>query len=107
LYQQVVAANSAKSDFLAIVSHELRTPLNAIAGYADLLDLQVKGPLTPGQQAQLQGIKANTRQLVQIIDQILSFSQLEMGGEHLRVEPIDLGAWAREIAMSASSQARA
>ncbi|MCA9637575.1 MAG: hypothetical protein KC420_16220, partial [Myxococcales bacterium] len=34
---QAMAANRAKSTFLAQMSHELRTPLNAIIGYTEMV----------------------------------------------------------------------
>jgi HAMP domain-containing protein len=42
-------ANAAKSSFLAAMSHELRTPLNAIAGYVQLIQMGLRGPVTPEQ----------------------------------------------------------
>src|SRR5690606_40337777 len=44
-------ANQAKSEFPARKSHELRTPLNAIAGYCDLIELGLCGPVTPGRES--------------------------------------------------------
>ena len=49
-------ANRAKSEFLAMMSHELRTPLNAIAGYAELLEMGVRGPVS---DAQRDGLEAH------------------------------------------------
>ncbi|HKR09215.1 MAG TPA: histidine kinase dimerization/phospho-acceptor domain-containing protein, partial [Gemmatimonadaceae bacterium] len=49
-------ANAAKSRFLATMSHELRTPLNAIAGYAELLTLGVRGPITQPQKEDIERI---------------------------------------------------
>src|SRR4029434_10296564 len=37
--------NRAKTTFLANMSHELRTPLNAIIGFAELIAMQVGGPI--------------------------------------------------------------
>ena len=39
------AANKTKLEFLANISHELRNQLNAIAGYVQLLDMQLAGPI--------------------------------------------------------------
>jgi hypothetical protein len=47
-----IAENRAKGAFLAM-SHELRTPLQAIIAYADLLDMEIAGPLNEKQRTQL------------------------------------------------------
>lgn len=67
-------ANSAKSAFLGTVSHELRTPLNAIGGYADLLAMGIRGPVTPGQEAALERIKVNQQRLLKLIAEILDYA---------------------------------
>jgi signal transduction histidine kinase len=71
------AANRSKAEFLAVMSHELRTPLNSIGGYVDLLEMELKGPLTEGQRADLQRIKRSQEHLLHIINDILNYTRLE------------------------------
>jgi len=72
-------ASLAKSQFLANMSHELRTPLNAIAGYTDLLDLEVHGPIVDAQRQALRRIQRNQRHLLSLINDLLNFSKLTAG----------------------------
>jgi PAS domain S-box-containing protein len=79
LYAHAQSASRAKSDFLATMSHELRTPLNAIAGYADLMTMGVRGPITEEQRRDLGRIRQNQQHLLEIITDILNFSRIEAG----------------------------
>jgi chemotaxis family two-component system sensor kinase Cph1 len=72
-------ANQAKADFLAVMSHELRTPLNAIGGYAQIMSMGVRGPVTSEQLADLDRIAVNQRHLLGLINSILNYSKLEAG----------------------------
>jgi len=76
---EVEAANRAKSDFLTVMSHELRTPLNAIAGYAELMELGLRGPITMQQRDDLRRIHASQQHLLGLINQVLNYAKLEAG----------------------------
>ncbi len=85
------AANRAKFEFLTTMSHELRTPLNAIAGYVDLLDLGIRGPLTDEMRADLARIRRSQTHLLGLINDVLNFARIETGHVHfdLRAVPLD------------------
>lgn len=73
------AANGAKVEFLATMSHELRTPLNAIAGFVDLLDAEVAGPISEEQAKYLARIKRAQGLLLRRIDDMLNFAKIDSG----------------------------
>jgi len=73
------AANQSKSDFLAVMSHELRTPLNAIGGYAELMELGIRGPVTPEQRADLARIQGAQRHLLGLVTDVLNFVRVDRG----------------------------
>ena len=73
------AANQSKSDFLAVMSHELRTPLNAIGGYAELMELGIRGPVTPDQRSDLARIQTAQRHLLGLVTDVLNFVRVDKG----------------------------
>jgi signal transduction histidine kinase len=83
-------ANRAKSEFLATMSHELRTPLNAIAGYVELMEMGLRGPLTEQQRTDLSRIRHSQQSLLSIINDILNFARLESGRVEYHVDAVPL-----------------
>jgi len=86
------SANRAKAQFLAVMSHELRTPLNAICGYADLLELGVRGAVTRAQAEDLRRIRRAGGHLLTLINDILAFARLEVSRVELAVSAVPLQA---------------
>ena len=87
---QARAANRAKADFLAVMSHELRTPLNAIGGYAELLEMGLRGPVTADQLTDLARIKRSQRHLLSLINDILNYAKLEAGRVQYAIDRLSL-----------------
>jgi signal transduction histidine kinase len=94
--QEVEELSSAKSDFLAVMSHELRTPLSAILDYSELLLMGVPEPIPTGAVSQVERIDVAARHLLQLIEEILSFSRVEAGKEEVRMDSVELTELARE-----------
>jgi signal transduction histidine kinase len=72
-------ANRVKAQFLTTMSHELRTPLNAIDGYAELLEMGLRGPVTAAQAQDLARIRRSQRHLLALVNDVLNFARLEAG----------------------------
>jgi len=100
-------ANAAKAQFLAMMSHELRTPLNAIGGFTELLQLGLRGPVTPEQVADLGRIRRNKDVLLSIITDILDFTRADAGVLSVRLEPVPIATVLRDVADVVGGQMQA
>lgn len=84
------AASRAKGEFLAVMSHELRTPLNAISAYVELIGMELRGPLTVEQRADLARIQRSQEHLVKLVDGVLNYARLDAGAVEYAVEDVAL-----------------
>src|SRR5690606_32981286 len=76
--------------FLSAVSHEIRTPLNGVVAGLDLVARL--GPLTPEQQTHCRAATQCSRQLLELINDLLDFGKMRCGRLTLEVHPLVLGA---------------
>ncbi|WP_069790200.1 ATP-binding protein [Cyanobacterium sp. IPPAS B-1200] len=95
-------AQQSKSEFLGSISHELRTPLTCIIGLSGtLLHWSKDGSdriLTPEKQTRyLKIIQDNGRKLLQLINNILDFTEIESGKYLLNIEAIALKSIAQMV----------
>jgi len=98
-------ANRAKSEFLAAMSHELRTPLNAIGGYAELIELGLRGPVTEDQHEDLRRIQRSQQHLLGIINDLLNFSRIDAGQMDYQFESVSLQEVLESVAHMIAPQA--
>jgi len=84
-------AGEAKARFLSMMSHDLRTPLQAISGYADVLALEMHGPINDEQREDLRAIKSASQEMMRLMNDILGFAQAESGRMEVRIAPVAIG----------------
>jgi signal transduction histidine kinase len=100
-------ANRAKSEFLAVMSHELRTPLNAIGGYAELIELGIRGPTTPQQREDLRRLQGSQQHLLGLINEVLNYARLETGSVQYSLAAVPIGKALSDAELLVTPQAGA
>ena len=83
------AAQVRKSEFMARISHELRSPLQTIMGFAELLSMEIKGPLNAEQRQYVSYIQRDSGHLLALINEIVDLGRIEAGQVELRLETVE------------------
>ena len=92
---RVVEAEKTRSYFFSAVSHDIRTPLNAIIGFSELLQA---GGVSPEETKQdLNMIVSSGKMLLQLVNDVLDISKMDLGKLEFSLEPVDVGGILREV----------
>ena len=97
-------ANKAKSVFLSRMSHELKTPLNSIIGYSrlmghsDLSEAQTKD--------RLQIIQVSGEQLLNMVDELIVFAELESDKANLHPMDVELHPFIQSLCRDFETQSQ-
>jgi signal transduction histidine kinase len=91
---QAESANRAKSLLLSNMSHEIRTPMNGIIG---MTELAMEAPLDPSQRDYLEIVKNSAGALLRILDDILTFCEIETGKLELVSADFDVAKCIAEV----------
>lgn len=102
---QLRTLDKAKSRFFANVSHEFRTPLSLIVGPVEDLRDGRWGELSASVRSRLEGVLANSRRLLKLVEQLLDIARIESGTLQLSAEVRDLVPLLRRMADSFASLA--
>lgn len=94
---QALAADTAKSQFLAVMSHEMRTPLNGVMAVLDLLE---GSRLDSPQRGYVETAIASGEILQHQIDEILDLARIEAGAIDLRPTLFDIDELLSEVRRS-------
>jgi signal transduction histidine kinase/FixJ family two-component response regulator len=92
--------NRLKDEFLATISHEFRTPLNGILGSLELALQEPVNSITP----HIVTAKGSTDEMLSLVDQVLSYTELQSGHFIIRAEPINLPEILLELTQNINQQ---
>jgi signal transduction histidine kinase/CheY-like chemotaxis protein len=88
LRQELIGANAAKDQFLALLSHELRNPLSPVI--AMVSELEASAPQSPEVKRALEVIRRNVELEARLIDDLLDVTRISKGKLQLTFETVSV-----------------
>lgn len=103
--RELAESNRQLEAFGFSISHDLRAPLRAIDGFSQILLNEHASSLLPEGRRVLELVVKNTKQMAQLIDDLLAFSRL--GRQDVAGVELNMGEMAREVFQDLATPGRA
>ena len=97
LYEKLRILDAAKMEFIDVASHELRTPLSIIRGYTEMLGAMIEGD-NQSLRGMLDNILGGVMRLGEVVNMMLSASQIDQGQFPVRPVEYSVRAILRDVA---------
>lgn len=100
--EAALAADRAKSEFLAVMSHEIRTPLNGVLGFVSMLK---NTPLDSEQLSYIETMESSGQGLLMLVNDILDLSKIESKEIHIEPTAFEIRPFLRKVHQQLQAQA--
>ncbi len=100
--ESALAADKAKSEFLAVMSHEIRTPLNGVLGFVSMLK---NTPLDSEQMSYIDTMESSGQGLLALVNDILDLSKIESREIHVDATNFEMRPFVRKVHQQLQAQA--
>lgn len=95
--RELVRLDGEKSAFLRMAAHDLRAPLTVIKGYAELVLKDTDVAADEEAIEYLDVVLARTKQMADLIDNLLDVEKIESGAVDLDRRPVDVAGLVEEV----------
>ncbi len=87
----------AKSEFVSLASHQLKTPVTAMKWLSELLLQKGADPLSSTQRTYLENIHEEGQHMIDIVNDMLNVSRIELDTFAARIEEFDINELAQSV----------
>jgi len=94
---KLIVLNSNKDKFFSIISHDLKGPFNAMLGFSKLLQSEYHNSSEEEHLMFIQRIVDGLDSVYKLLENLLDWSRIQLGGIEFHPEPLDLGLTALEV----------
>ncbi len=95
--QKAEESNRLKTNFISTISHEFRTPLNVVLGNTPLLTDEKELPPPSDINDIARDIEGSSKHLLDLIEDLLDFSKIEVGKMALNIEPLNIKSLVQDV----------